>query len=74
MGDGGAYFLGFLIGCLTIVTSQKGTIIAALTAPLLVLALPIIDTALAILRRGLRGLPLFRPDRSHLHHRLLESV
>lgn len=73
MGDGGAYFLGFLIGCTTIVTSQKGTVFAALVAPLFVLALPIIDTSLAILRRGLRGLPLFRPDRKHIHHRLLAS-
>jgi UDP-GlcNAc:undecaprenyl-phosphate GlcNAc-1-phosphate transferase len=71
LGDGGAYFLGFMIGCMTVVTSQKGTIFAALAAPLFVLALPIIDTSLAILRRGLRGLPLFRPDRKHLHHRLL---
>jgi UDP-GlcNAc:undecaprenyl-phosphate/decaprenyl-phosphate GlcNAc-1-phosphate transferase len=73
MGDGGAYFLGFLVGCLTISSSQKGTIFAALTAPLFVLALPILDTALAILRRGLRGLPLFRADRSHIHHHLLDS-
>jgi len=73
MGDGGAYFLGFLVGCLTISSSQKGTIFAALTAPLFVLALPILDTALAILRRGARGLPLFRADRSHIHHHLLDS-
>jgi UDP-GlcNAc:undecaprenyl-phosphate GlcNAc-1-phosphate transferase len=73
MGDGGAYFLGFLIGSLTIINSQKGTIFAALIAPLFVLALPILDTALAILRRGSRGLPLFRADRGHIHHRLLES-
>ena len=71
MGDGGAYFLGFIIGSSTIVTAQKGTIFAGLVAPLFVLALPIIDTSLAILRRGLRGLPLFRPDRKHIHHRLL---
>ena len=71
LGDGGAYFLGFLIGCLTIVSSQKGTLFAALATPLFVLALPIIDTSLAILRRGMRGLPLFRPDRKHIHHRLL---
>jgi UDP-GlcNAc:undecaprenyl-phosphate/decaprenyl-phosphate GlcNAc-1-phosphate transferase len=73
MGDGGAYFLGFLIGCKTIAGSQKGTVLAALAAPLFVLALPILDTALAILRRGLRGLPLFRADRSHIHHHLLDS-
>ena len=71
MGDGGAYSMGFLIACLTIVSSQKGTVLAALIAPLFALALPILDTALAILRRGLHGLPLFRADRKHLHHRLL---
>ncbi len=71
LGDGGAYFLGFQIGLFSLISSQKGSIIAALAAPLFVLALPIVDTALAILRRGLRGLPLFRPDRRHLHHHLL---
>ncbi len=73
MGDGGAYFLGFLIGVLTITSSHKGTVAAALVAPLFVLALPILDTSLAILRRGLHGLPLFRADRHHIHHQLLES-
>ena len=73
MGDGGAYFLGFLVGCMTIVSSQKGTIFAALTAPLFVLALPILDTSLAIVRRGVQGLPLFRPDRGHIHHRLMDT-
>lgn len=72
MGDGGAYFLGFLIGMLTLVHSQKGTIAAALVAPLFALALPILDVCLAIVRRGLKGLPVFRPDRQHLHHRLQE--
>jgi UDP-GlcNAc:undecaprenyl-phosphate GlcNAc-1-phosphate transferase len=73
MGDGGAYFLGSLVGLLTIRSSQKGTVVAALIAPLFVLALPILDTSLAIVRRGLRGLPLFRADRGHIHHRLLEG-
>ncbi len=73
LGDGGAYFLGFLIGSLSLVSSQKGSIIAALIAPLFVLALPILDTSLAILRRGLSGLPLFRADRRHLHHRILKT-
>jgi UDP-GlcNAc:undecaprenyl-phosphate GlcNAc-1-phosphate transferase len=73
MGDGGAYFLGFLIGGMTIVSTNKGTIAAALLAPIFALGLPIIDTALAIVRRGLKGLPLFRPDRKHIHHRLVQS-
>jgi UDP-GlcNAc:undecaprenyl-phosphate/decaprenyl-phosphate GlcNAc-1-phosphate transferase len=70
LGDGGAYFLGFLIGILSMVHSQKGTIAAALIAPLFALALPIADVALAIVRRAIHGLPIFRPDRQHLHHRL----
>ncbi len=71
MGDGGAYFLGFLIGVLAITNSHKGTVAAALLAPLFAMALPIADVTLAILRRGLKGLPIFRPDRQHIHHRLV---
>jgi UDP-GlcNAc:undecaprenyl-phosphate GlcNAc-1-phosphate transferase len=71
MGDGGAYFLGFLIGILSIVNSNKGTVAAALIAPAFALALPIVDVTLAVLRRGLRGLPIFRPDQKHIHHHLI---
>ena len=73
LGSGGTYFLGFLIGALTIDNSHKGSVVAALVAPLFVLALPILDTALAMLRRGLHGLPLFRPDGRCLPHRLRQS-
>jgi len=71
MGDGGAYFLGFLIGILSIVNSNKGSVAAALIAPAFALALPIVDVSLAVLRRGLRGLPIFRPDQKHIHHHLI---
>jgi len=71
MGDGGAYFLGFLIGTLSIVNSNKGDVAAALIAPAFALALPIVDVSLAVLRRGLRGLPIFRPDQKHIHHHLI---
>lgn len=70
MGDGGAYFLGFFIGVTTIANSQKGPLFAALIAPTFALGLPILDVSLAIIRRGIKGLPLFRPDRRHIHHRL----
>jgi len=71
MGDGGAYFLGFLLAELSIENSRKETLVAGLLAPLFVLALPIVDVSLAIVRRGLHGLPIFRPDRRHIHHKLL---
>lgn len=72
LGDGGAYFLGYLIGGLTIENSNKGTVAAALIAPVFALALPILDTSFSIVRRGLKGLPIFRPDRRHIHHRLMQ--
>ncbi len=71
MGDGGAYFLGFLVAELSVVNSHKGTIVAGLLAPLFVLALPIVDVSMAVLRRGLKGIPIFHPDRRHIHHKLL---
>ena len=71
MGDGGAYFLGFFIGTLSILKSNKGTVVAALNAPAVAFALPIVDVSLAVLRRGLRGLPVFRPDQKHIHHYLI---
>ena len=73
LGDGGAYFLGFQVALYSIVNSHKGTIFAALIAPLFVLVFPVTDACLTLARRGLRGLPLFRPDRNHLHHRLLAA-
>lgn len=73
LGDGGAYLVGYQIAIFSLVGSHKGTVAAALIAPLFVLALPIVDTSLAIVRRGFRGLPLFRPDRRHIHHRLLAT-
>jgi UDP-GlcNAc:undecaprenyl-phosphate GlcNAc-1-phosphate transferase len=72
MGDGGAYLLGFLIASLAVSSSHKGTVFPALAAPALALALPIYDVSMAILRRGVRGLPIFRPDRKHIHHRLAQ--
>ena len=70
MGDSGAYMIGYVIAALSLLNSEKGAVLAALIAPALALALPIADVAFAMIRRGLKGLPLFRPDRGHIHHRL----
>ena len=71
LGDGGAYFLGFFIATLSMQTSHKGTVAAALLVVMIALGLPILDTLFAILRRGIRGMPLFRADAEHIHHKLL---
>lgn len=73
MGDSGAYFLGCLIAGLSVHGANKGTVFGAMIAPLFALAVPITDTCLTISRRALKGLPVFRPDRKHLHHRLIDS-
>lgn len=73
MGDSGAYMVGFVIAAVSLLNSEKGAVLAALVAPILALALPIVDVGYAILRRGIKGLPLFRPDREHIHHRLIRS-
>ena len=72
LGDSGSLFIGFLLGCCSIIWSQKSATILGMTAPLLALANPLLDTVLAVLRRFLRGQPLFTGDRGHIHHRLLD--
>jgi UDP-GlcNAc:undecaprenyl-phosphate GlcNAc-1-phosphate transferase len=72
MGDCGAYFLGFMIGGITILGAFKIAASIAIFVPLLVLAVPLLDTALTALRRFFRGQPVFAADRSHLHHRLMD--
>jgi len=72
LGDGGSLFLGFLLGCYAVLWGQKSTTILGMTAPLIALALPLLDTSIAIGRRFLRGQPIFRGDRGHIHHRLLD--
>lgn len=70
MGDGGAYLLGFAIAGSSLISSNKGSIFGSLLVVVIVLGFPILDTAVAMLRRGLSGLPLMRADALHLHHRL----
>lgn len=71
MGDTGAYFLGYTIGAITVMGAFKIAATIAIFVPILVLAVPLLDTALSPVRRFLRGRPAFAADREHLHHRLL---
>lgn len=50
---------------------MKTAAVAVLIVPLVALAVPIMDTFLAIVRRKQSGVPIFSPDKNHLHHRLL---
>ena len=72
MGDSGSNFLGFTLAALSVLSVAKGAIVLALVVPLAALAIPIVDTAWAIVRRRLRGRSIATPDTEHLHHRLLD--
>jgi UDP-GlcNAc:undecaprenyl-phosphate/decaprenyl-phosphate GlcNAc-1-phosphate transferase len=71
MGDSGAQFLGFILGAISIQGILKRTAVATLFTPIIILAVPILDTGLAILRRALKGRPFHYADKEHIHHRLL---
>ena len=71
MGDTGSMFLGFMLSGISVVGVMKSAAIVALVVPILALGLPILDTTFAIVRRWLAGEPIMKPDKGHLHHRLL---
>jgi len=70
MGDSGAHFLGVALGMISILGVAKVAVAFALAAPALVLAVPIVDTGWAIVRRRRQGTSVATPDLLHLHHRL----
>ncbi len=72
MGDTGSMFLGFMLAAVSILGTVKSAATIALVVPIMALGLPIMDTAFAIIRRYMNGRPIFKPDKGHLHHRLLE--
>jgi UDP-GlcNAc:undecaprenyl-phosphate/decaprenyl-phosphate GlcNAc-1-phosphate transferase len=72
MGDSGSNFLGFTLAALSVLSVAKGTVVLALIVPVAALAIPILDTGWAIVRRRRRGRSIATPDTEHLHHRLLD--
>ena len=71
MGDTGSLFLGFTISIIALLGFKAATV-TSLIVPLLILAIPIFDTGLAILRRTLKGESIGTPDKEHFHHQLLK--
>jgi UDP-GlcNAc:undecaprenyl-phosphate GlcNAc-1-phosphate transferase len=71
MGDSGALLLGFTLGALAIQGLLKTAAVATLLFPLLVLAVPILDTSFVVAKRLKHGEPIYTADRYHLHHRFM---
>jgi UDP-GlcNAc:undecaprenyl-phosphate GlcNAc-1-phosphate transferase len=72
MGETGSAFLGFTLGVISIQGMFKSYAFISIAIPLLVLGLPLFDTAFAIFRRLKGGKPIMAADRGHLHHRLID--
>jgi UDP-GlcNAc:undecaprenyl-phosphate GlcNAc-1-phosphate transferase len=71
LGDCGSLFLGFVLAALAVRGSMKSSTAIAVFAPLLALAIPILDTTLAMVRRVGRGRGIFEADTEHIHHRMV---
>src|SRR5438876_5497483 len=72
LGDCGSLFIGFLLSALALESAQKAPTIIAVAIPVVSFGLPILETALSVLRRLISGRPLFTADREHTHHKLLQ--
>jgi UDP-GlcNAc:undecaprenyl-phosphate/decaprenyl-phosphate GlcNAc-1-phosphate transferase len=69
MGDSGALLLGFTLAAVSVQGLAKTAALTALVLPLLVLAVPLIDTSFVVAKRIKHGKPVYVADRTHLHHR-----
>jgi len=72
LGDSGSLFIGFVLSALALKGAQKAPTIVAVAIPVVSFGLPILETALSIVRRLISGRPVFTADREHIHHKLLQ--
>jgi len=70
MGDTGSLLLGFFISVYSLETTSASGSIALFFLPVLAVSMPVFDTLSSMVRRRMRGRPVFYPDREHIHHRL----
>jgi UDP-GlcNAc:undecaprenyl-phosphate GlcNAc-1-phosphate transferase len=72
MGDCGTMFIGFILAAASVMCTTKSTTLVGLALPALALGIPIFDTLFSIIRRIVERRSIFAPDRSHIHHKLLD--
>lgn len=71
LGDTGSMFIGYVLAAVTLMGTYKSEAATILLAPMLALSFPIFETLISMIRRFIRGVPIFTADNSHTHHRLL---
>ena len=72
MGDSGSMFLGYMISVISLL-GYKNITFTSFIVPIFLLAIPIMDTLFAILRRFINHKPISMPDKNHLHHQFLKQ-
>jgi UDP-GlcNAc:undecaprenyl-phosphate GlcNAc-1-phosphate transferase len=70
MGDCGANLLGLLMGCVTVEAAVKTTAVVSFVLPLILLAVPFLDTTFVVLKRLKYKQPIYLADNEHFHHRM----
>lgn len=70
-GETGATFMGFIIAVISLL-GFKGALLTSVLVPLLILAIPILDTTFAIIRRVIKHKPISEGDKDHMHHQFLK--
>lgn len=73
LGDTGSMFIGYLLATITLMGTYKGEAAVIILGPLIALSFPIFEALISMLRRFVRGVPIFAGDRYHTHHRLLDK-
>lgn len=72
MGDSGSMFLGYMISIIALL-GYKNVTFTSFIVPVFLLAIPILDTLFAIIRRLVNHKPISMPDKNHLHHQFLKK-
>lgn len=73
LGDSGSLVIGFLLAGLAVEGSTKGPTLVAIAVPVVAFGVPVFDTTITLIRRVVRGRPVFEADREHLHHRMARA-
>lgn len=73
MGDSGSMFLGFNLAAFSMMGLTKSVTVLSVFVPILIIGIPIFDTLFAIVRRFINNQPIFKADKAHLHHCLLNK-
>lgn len=71
LGDSGSLLIGYLLATLSLIGATSDGSTALVYVPVFALALPLLDGAVAIARRWLRRMPIWKGDHRHIHHRVL---